>query len=205
MAGMRRPQGTGHLHVKSGAYYVRWRALDGRQLNRRIGTVRSRGESDGLTRPQAERAARELIEKESSRPSRPSVAEKFRTVNDVADGLRERLLIEGARLSYRQNCESMQRIHIGPVLGKRPVEAVTTEDVERLARVMLARGSSPKTVRRRHFFSSARTRSDIGIDLPVLRSDLPSPECSPRTHALRTRMRRAWKSTSRQRIPSASD
>ena len=40
----------------------------------------------------------------------------------------------------------MQRVHISPALGRRKVAAVTTEDVERLAR-MLARGSSPKTVR----------------------------------------------------------
>ena len=69
------------------------------------------------------------------------------TVDQAADRLRERIAIEGARLSYRQNCESMQRVHISPALGKRKVAAVTTEDVERLASRMLARGSSPKTVR----------------------------------------------------------
>ena len=62
------------------------------------------------------------------------------TVDQVADRLRERIAIEGARLSYRQNCESMQRVHISPALGKRKVAAVTTEDVERLASRMLARG-----------------------------------------------------------------
>jgi integrase len=55
--------------------------------------------------------------------------------------------IEGARKSYRQNLESMQRVHISPALGKRKVAAVSTEDVERLASRMLAGGASPKTVR----------------------------------------------------------
>jgi site-specific recombinase XerD len=41
----------------------------------------------------------------------------------------------------------MQRVHISPVLGKRRVDAVTTDDIERLARAMLAKGSAPKTVR----------------------------------------------------------
>jgi len=41
----------------------------------------------------------------------------------------------------------MQRVHVSPASGKRKVAAVTTEDVERLASRMLARGSSPKTVR----------------------------------------------------------
>ena len=33
----KRPPGTGSLYEKHGAYYGRWRAFDGRQLNRRIG------------------------------------------------------------------------------------------------------------------------------------------------------------------------
>ena len=61
--------------------------------------------------------------------------------------MRERIAIEGARLSYRQNCESMQRVHISPVIGKCKVASVKPEDVERLASRMLAQGSSPKTVR----------------------------------------------------------
>ena len=51
------------------------------------------------------------------------------TVDQVAERLRERIAIEGARKSYRQNCESMQRVHISPVLGKRK----------------MAIGSSPRT------------------------------------------------------------
>jgi integrase len=142
---MRRSRGTGHLYVKAGAYYVRWRLPDGRQRNRRLGKVRTRGEADGLTRAQAERTAVAMIEAETLAPAAP--LERQRTVNDVADALRARLAIEGARLSYRQNCESMQRVHISPALGKRKVDAVTTEEVERFARALLERGLATKTVR----------------------------------------------------------
>ena len=41
----------------------------------------------------------------------------------------------------------MQRVHISPAIGKRKVASVKPEDVERLASRMLAKGSSPKTVR----------------------------------------------------------
>ena len=143
---MKRPHGTGTLYVKWGAFYGRWTTPDGRRVNRRIGKVRARGESDGLTRSQAERGLRRLIEAETLRP-RASVEERPRTVDEVADELRGRLAIEGARLSYRQNCESMQRIHISPAIGKRRVDSVTRSDVERLARSMLERGLAPKTVR----------------------------------------------------------
>jgi integrase len=146
MRPMRRTYGSGHLHIKSGAYYVRWRASNGRYLNRRVGKVRSRGASDGLTRAQAERAARGIIEADSLR--RP-VEERHRprTVDEVADELRDRLTIQGARLSYRQNCDAMQRVHISPAIGKRRVESIKHQDIERLARAMLARGLAPKTVR----------------------------------------------------------
>jgi len=56
------------------------------------------------------------------------------TVDRVADRLRERVAIE----SYRENCESMQRVYMLPAIGTRKVAAVTTEDDERLASRMLA-------------------------------------------------------------------
>jgi integrase len=143
---VKRPHGTGTLYVKWGSFYGRWTTSDGRRVNRRIGKVRVRGESDGLTRAQAERGLRRLIEAESLRP-RPSVEERPRTVDEVADELRGRLAIEGARLSYQQNCESMQRVHISPAMGKRRVDSITRSDVERLARSMLERSLAPKTVR----------------------------------------------------------
>src|SRR4051812_2721051 len=143
---MKRPYGSGEIYVKSGAWYGRWRTPDGRRLNRKLGPVRSRGESDGLTRAQAEQAFRRVRAEEASRkPIEPVV--EILTVDQVADRLRERIAIEGARKSYRQNLESMQRVHVSPALGKRKIGAVSTEDVERLASRMLARGASPKTVR----------------------------------------------------------
>jgi hypothetical protein len=143
---MRRPPGTGQIYEKWGAYYARWRTPDGRRLNRKLGPMRTKAGSGGLTRAQAERAFRRIQAEEASRKPVTPVVETV-TVDQAADRLRERITIEGARLSYRQNCESMQRVHISPALGTRKVAAVTTEDVEQLASRMLARGSSPKTVR----------------------------------------------------------
>jgi hypothetical protein len=99
-----------------------------------------------VTRREAERAVRRMIELESLRRS-PAIVERPRTVDDVADAVRERIALEGARLSYRQNCESMQRIHMSPGIGARRIDAVTQDDVERLAAAMLRKGLAPKTVR----------------------------------------------------------
>jgi hypothetical protein len=65
----------------------------------------------------------------------------LRNVDDVAGTVRERIALEGARLSYRQNCESTQRIHVSPSIGNRPVDEVTCDDIERLVRAMLHRAS----------------------------------------------------------------
>jgi len=45
---MGRQHGTGRIYVKYGSYYGRWRTLDGRYVNRRLGKVRGRSEKDGL-------------------------------------------------------------------------------------------------------------------------------------------------------------
>jgi integrase len=173
---VKRPHGTGTLYVKWGSFYGRWTTPDGRRVNRRIGKVRARGESDGLTRSQAERGLRRLIETEVLRP-RPSVEARPPTVDEVADELRGRLAIEGARLSYRQNCESMQRIHVSSAIGKRRVDSVTRSDVERLARSMLERGLAPKTVRNvmtfLHSVFALAVESEWTASNPVARAARP--------------------------------
>jgi hypothetical protein len=144
---VKRPYGTGHLYEKSGAYYGRWRTPDGRRLNRRIGSVRAPGDSDGITRAQAERMFRNVQADEATTSRAKAKRKRAVTVDFAANALRERLAIEGARLSYRQNTQSMQRIHVSPALGNCRIETITRQDVERLARSMLARGLAPKTVR----------------------------------------------------------
>jgi integrase len=142
----RRSRGTGHLYEKHGSYYGRWRTSAGRLLNRRVGPIRTAGSRSGLTRSQAERLFQRMQDEEERRPQ-PARDQPIRTVRDAGDSLRRRLKLEGARRSYLQNCESMQRIHIEPRLGGEPFERVTTAQVEALADSMLASGLSPKTVR----------------------------------------------------------
>jgi hypothetical protein len=142
----KRAYGTGHLYEKSGAYYGRWRTLDGRQLNRKVGRIRRPGESDGLTRPQAEIELRRVQDAEERAP-KPARGVQSLTVDEVGDSLRRELRIGGARRSYLEGCESMQRVHISPRLGALAVTNVTTAHVEAVASAMLADDLSPKTIR----------------------------------------------------------
>jgi integrase len=144
--GTRRSVGTGHLYEKSGSYYGRWRALDGRLLNRKVGEVRSVGERVGLTRGQAEREFRRMQEEENHTP-RPVHGAEVPSVQEVADSLRELLELRGRRKSYRENCEYMQRVHISPFMGEQKVTDVQRGDIEALTRALLKRGLAPKSVR----------------------------------------------------------
>jgi integrase len=144
--GATRGHGTGHIHVKHGAYYGRWRTTDGRLLNRRLGLVREVGTSDGLTRAEAERVFRREQDREERQPRPATVAARV-TVDQATDDLRRRLAIHGSRKSYLEGCHSMQRVHITPRLGDRPIARVTSSDIEDVGAAMLADGLKPKTVR----------------------------------------------------------
>jgi len=142
----KRSYGTGQLYEASGSYYGRWRTLDGRKLNRRIGRTRAAGAADGLTRAQAERVFRKLQETEEASPSRRRDSEAI-TVSAAAESLRRAKALDGARKSYLENLESMQRVHLDPSIGAIPLEAVTAGHVEALATRLLKAGRSPKTAR----------------------------------------------------------
>jgi integrase len=142
----KRGRGTGHLYEKWGSYYGRWRTLDGRNVNRIVGPIRTPGSTDGLTRTQAERAFRRLQDAEERAPRRVRGA-AIPTVDEVTDSLRQKLTLRGARPSYLEGCESMQRIHVSPRFGEKAITDVTTAHVEALATAMLKDGRAPKTVR----------------------------------------------------------
>lgn len=190
----KRIYGTGHLYEKSGSYYGRWRTSDGRQLNRKIGPVRNVGEIDGLTRAQAEREFRRLQDVEERTP-KPVRGAPRPTVDEVGDSLRQALRLGGARPSYLEGCESMQRVHISLRVGRLAVDDLTTAHAEALATGMLADGLSPKTIRnvlsflhsivehaidrgwvrenpvRRAVRPGRRRRGDVNVDLQFLTLD----------------------------------
>src|SRR5207342_1302050 len=81
---MKRPYGSGQIYEKWGAYYGRWRAPDGRRLNRWLGPKRTPGSADGLTRAQAEQAFRRVQAADQTR-SRVDVVAEIVTVDHAAE------------------------------------------------------------------------------------------------------------------------
>ncbi len=56
----RRDYGTGTLLVIGSSWYGMWHGPGGRRVKRKLGTARTAGRADGLTKPQAEERLREL-------------------------------------------------------------------------------------------------------------------------------------------------
>lgn len=140
----RRAYGTGGLSQKHGSWYARWRTLDGRRVNRRVGPVRPAGSSDGLTRREAESLLRRMIIEEETRPSLPAAGRH--TVDDAALALIEHKRVNGVSKSYLGTLSAAHRHHFGPELGRVVLRRVHRRDVEAMSAALLERGLASKTV-----------------------------------------------------------
>jgi len=110
----RRGYGSGALYERNGVWYGRWHAASGARPHRRIGMTRKPGSRDGLTRNQAERELRRLMDAEELlRP--PDRAAP--TLGELGEMLTSRLQTLGRKRSTIESVESHVRIHIAPWFG----------------------------------------------------------------------------------------
>lgn len=123
----RRDYGTGSLREVRGSWLASWYAPDGRRIQRKVGPVRRTGESDGLTRAQAEREFRRL--REAKQPVAASAARV--TVAEAGAELCRRLEMRGRKKSHRLTVASDLRNHIAPFFGTKMLARITPDDVER--------------------------------------------------------------------------
>jgi integrase len=142
----RRSYGTGSLYVRQDGnrretWYARWRH-GSRRVNRRVGPKREKGSSEGLTRSQAERELRRLIDQETDVATRVGMglvkaAERY--INHVE--------MRGAKKATVQDYRSYIRTHFEPFFAGRPLDSVKTIDVENFMRLKLRQGKAPKSIR----------------------------------------------------------
>jgi integrase len=140
----RRSYGTGALYVRRDArgretWYGKWR-IGGRQVKRRIGTVRQTGTRQGLTRAQAERELRLKIE--STVPA--IAAGERRSVVEAGDQLVEHLTALGRKPSTLNTYRSLLRAHLSPGLGEMTLDRIEAIHVERLIATMRQGGAGAK-------------------------------------------------------------
>ena len=72
------------------------------------------------------------------------------TLGEVSAALRRQLQLRGSRPSYLENCESMDRIHISPVVGTMPVSDIAPADIEAVAQPCSVRPVSENGPQRPH-------------------------------------------------------
>ena len=126
----RRAYGSGSLkakRLKSGAevWVGRWRDATGAQVKRHIGPKRARGGSVGLTRAQAERELRKLIDSEvpSARAERMTVGEAGRRYVQSREAL-------GRAPTTVQDYAATVRNHFEPFFGATSIDRISTVDIE---------------------------------------------------------------------------
>ncbi len=137
-AGNRRSHGSGGLVIKSGSYYGKWR-VDGRQVMRKIGPVRTPSTRDGLTKTQAEARLRSVMADVTG----PPITERV-TVTEAAERLVRHLEAMGRKPSTLRAYHSKLTAQITPRIGGKPIVKVSHDDVEAFRDGCLRDGLSAK-------------------------------------------------------------
>lgn len=175
----RRTYGTGSLHMKSGAYYGRWR-VDGVMVNRRLGKVRQPGSREGLTKAQAEAALRRQVEAVvvATGPSDRRI-----TIAEAGEELVERMRIKGRKTNTIEAVRSNLRVHLIPHFGDKPVGRIDVRAVERFVAAERRGGRAPKSIR--NYVSTLHSIFELAVERgwaptnPVKRA--VKPEVPPST------------------------
>lgn len=142
----RRSYGTGALFVYPGArgaetWYGQWR-VGRRLLKRKIGPKRQTGSTDGLTRTQAERQLRRMMEAELEVTPPDRV-----TVELAGQRYLRHLTSLGRRRSTLMEYESYLRVHLAPFFGGLVLDRVTEDDVRAFISAKTGEAKATKSIR----------------------------------------------------------
>jgi integrase len=143
----RRSYGSGSLYVRTDSagretWYGHWRQ-NGRQVKRKIGPKRVAGGREGLTRSQAEKALRRLLDATEVKPRSGEAL----TISEAARRYVVSAQRRGRKRSTCANIESETRVHLEPFFRERSIDSIEAADVHDLISVLEGKGRSPKTIR----------------------------------------------------------
>jgi integrase len=141
----RRSYGTGALWAKTDkrgreTWYGQVR-INGRIVKRALGPKRAAGSREGLTRAQAEKKLRSLIDSAvQPEPGDPTPIDVAGT--EYLRHCRQRQLARTTLMDY----ESCIRVHLVPFFGDKPLSRIDERDVEEFMSSKLDAGKAPKSV-----------------------------------------------------------
>jgi integrase len=141
----KRSYGTGGLSVRKDArgaetWYGLW-WVGTQRVKRKIGPKRQAGTRDGLTRAQAERELRRLIDSEAPVP----VSQRL-VFEELAQRYVRHLATLGRKRSTIGDYESCVRIHLAPFFGDKSVDKITPADVEAFVALKRDEGKATKSI-----------------------------------------------------------
>ena len=171
----RRSYGTGSLLLRADSngresWYGQWR-VDGRLVKRKLGAKRIDGRT-GLTKSEAERELRKLIEQSEREPDLEPVP-----IEEAGRRWVAHLQLMGRKKSTLMDYESTIRVHLAPFFGDMPLNAMQPRDVERFMQHKTDQGRSPKSIRNwlgvLHTLMSFAERREWCVRNPCRQVDFP--------------------------------
>jgi hypothetical protein len=129
-------------HDKAGleTWYGQWR-VGAKLVKRRLGPKRRPGERTGLTKAQAERERRRLIDADVA-----VAAQSRLDVGEAGERYLAHLRAMGRQRSTLMDYESTLRVHLAPFFGATALHRVEPRDGERFIAAKAAEGRAPKGV-----------------------------------------------------------
>lgn len=118
-----------------------WYDAAGRRIKRHVGPKRAVGEKDGLTKTQAERALRKLIDAHV-----PTERVQRMTVGQAGERYVESREALGRAPTTVEDYRSIVRVHFDPFFDTTSIDRVTARDVEQYMAHKRRDGRSPKSV-----------------------------------------------------------
>ena len=137
----KRSYGSGSLFEQNGSWYAKWR-IGGRQVKRRIGTMREPGSRDGLTRREAEARLRRLIEETTF-----VAPERRLTLGEAGERYLQHVehVMERKR-STVQDYGIILRRHLAPYFGNVAIERFDADAIGGYMAAKAREGLATKTV-----------------------------------------------------------
>jgi integrase len=144
---VKRPYGSGELYIHTSpngaeTWYGRWRHGDIRH-KRSIGPKRRQGSSNGLTRTDAERELRRLIDET---PGQVAESRSRVTLEEAGKRHIDRLETLGRKASTIGEYRGFLRVHLAQYFENRAVNKIQPRDVETFMAAKLREGKAVKSV-----------------------------------------------------------
>lgn len=141
----KRSYGSGNLFVKRDArgaesWYGQW-WVGTRRVKRKLGAKRQPGTRIGLTRSQAERELRRVMQSETAAP-----VEERLTLDNVAQRYLAHLTSLGRKRSTLGDYESCVRVHLTPFFGGKAIDRIGASDVEAFIALKRCEGKAVKSI-----------------------------------------------------------